>query len=184
MVQIPLHVGDNYISFPEAPAISMNFRQIFTDLVINNIGIDTSGNRKFYKFNPILNNFTIVDLDLEYIEEGRGYLLIAKPIDTIIPSIIYDSIKYSIPMTFDRLKSMLLQGWNLVSTNSDILTPPNWCNLIDANTRLPATKLEPKNAYWIRYDSCIEYGIGAELILNSVVSILFLYVMLKELKWV
>jgi len=169
-IQISLDEGDNFISFPANSAD--NFGTILAGSGIKNNIL------KFIKYHPILGEIPITDSD--YIEEGIGYYLYI----TISGNIIYDSTGEYI-VTFESFKSKILKGWNLLATGNNTLILPNWCNVLDANTSLPVTQLDPKKAYWVNYDDCIEpiFTIGSAITAITVIStVLFTYWLLKEFK--
>lgn len=168
-ITIPLHQGDNYISFP-ATSVD-NFETIFTNAgIINNIP-----ENGFLKLNPITKIQQPV-LYTEYIVRGTAYdLYINEP-----AQLTYDGIEYT--MTFDQLKSHLLHGWNFIGIGSNTITPSGWCKILDSDYNT-VTMLEPKNAYWIYYDDCMQPS-GASIgeAIGFTVSCLFLIYMLKEFK--
>lgn len=178
-VEIPLTEGDNYLAFPATSTLYRNFRELFIDSgMINNV--DT-----LYKYEPMRGENIPVDIDANYIEEGRGYILRIFSSTTPIPSIKYEGIEYTIPMTFDLLRSMLLRGLNLVGIGSTTITLTNWCRAIDGKTWSPVTQLEPKKAYWIYYDECIQprYGIESAItVIGAIGTVLFTYWLLREFK--
>lgn len=145
MTTISLIAGPNHISFPATS--SDNFGTIFTMSGIKANII------RFLTHDPIL-GYTDVS-DFEYIDKGRGYILdITAPGD-----IIYDGIEYI--LTFDQLKSRLVEGLNFVGPGSVPITPPYWCIVRDIDS-VPVTKLEPMNAYLIYYDNCLQPTFNAE----------------------
>lgn len=169
-ITIPLAQGDNFLSFPSSS--TNTFGDIFTSSTIKD------KITKFVKYHPILGEISVSDSD--HIEEGIGYHMYI----TIPGSIIYDSIgDYYI--TFDQLKSRILKGWNLLATGNNTIILPLWCEVIDANTRLPTTILEPKNAYWINSDACIKpvFNAGTALtIMSSIGTVLFTIYLLREFR--
>ena len=170
LITIPLSEGYNYISFPSSSVNTIG--DILTSSTIkDNI-------TKFIKYHPILGEIPITDSD--YIEEGIGYYLYI----TISGSMIYDSIT-DYQVTFNQLKSRILKGWNLLATGNNILILPSWCNVVEANTGLPATQLEPTKAYWINYDECLQPTFGAESVLyfiGAVGTVLFTIYLLREFR--
>lgn len=178
-VEIPLTEGDNYISFPATSTLYSNFRELFTDSgMIDNVDI-------LYKYDPMLGDTIPLDLDIYYMEEGKGYILRIKPSDIPIQHIRYEGIEYTIPMTFDLLRSMLLRGLNLVGVGSTTITLINWCRAIDGKTRSLVTQLEPKKAYWIYYDECVQptYNVKSVItVIGAVGTVLFTVWLLKEFK--
>lgn len=170
MTEITLIEGGNFISFPSAS------RDTFGDILASSMIKDKI--TKFAKYHPILGEIPITDSN--HIEEGIGYYLYI----TIPGSIIYDSIgDYHI--TFDQLKSRILKGWNLLSTGNNTITLPSWCSIIEANTGLHVTKLEPMKAYWINYDDCVKPTFGTESVLyiiGAIGSVLFTIYLLREFR--
>lgn len=187
MKQITINIiqGRNYISFP---AISSdNFGKIFTDS-----GIKASI-QQFSTYNPILNDWlyiisTIpaipipqVDIsDTEYIDKGRGYIL---DISTS-GQIIYSGEEYI--LTFNDIRSMLVEGWNLIGIGSLAVTSSNWCRIVDAaDPGFPISQLQPGKAYWISYNNC-QPPIVDPLILifgtGLAISILSLWITLRKPK--
>ena len=168
---IPLVQGDNFISFPSAST------DIFGDILASSTIKDQI--TTFTKYDPILGK-EIGILYSGHIEEGIGYHIYTN----VSGSIIYDSIgDYYI--TFDQLKSRILKGWNLLATGNNTIIAPLWCNIIDANTRLPTTQIEPKKAYWISYDNCIKptYNIDSALyVISAIGTILFTVYLLRKFR--
>lgn len=169
---IALNIGHNYLSFPESSTDS--FKKIFTDSgIINNIV-------SFSKFDPILSKFTEINSDYEYIQQGRGYLLVignyssnTTPTPLITnPQITYQGITYINPMNFNTLQSMLFKGYNLVGPDSNTIESPGWCKVIDATTRIPAKQLYPTKAYFVHFDECQISNISGQYSLPLIVSIL------------
>lgn len=147
---IPLKIGENYISFPEYSTLS--FRTIFTnsgiiDYIVNFSGFD------FYRFDSIMNSFIPIDLDLEQMIQGIGYLLIINSNMIITPQIIYEGIPFAIPLNFDMLRANLFQGWNLIGPDRNIAVP-DWCKFIDASTNYNTNIISPKKAFWINTGQC------------------------------
>ena len=141
-ITIPLVPGQNYISFPASSSYS--FMTIFTTSgVINDIGTDAFQNKMFYKYDPVVNNYVIIDLNLGHIEQGKGYYLYIT--STTPGAITYDGTEYTI--TFDQLKSRIVKGWNLLGTGKDAIIPKSWCNILDPATMSIATILEPRKSY-------------------------------------
>ena len=170
LITILLNEGNNYISFPSSSTSTIG--DILTSSTIKD------KITKFIKYHPILGEIPITDSD--YIEEGIGYYLYI----TISGIIIYNGIT-DYQITFDQLKSRILNGWNLLATGNNILILPSWCNVIDANTGLPVTQLEPANAYWINFTDCIKptFGTGSALyIIGAIGTILFTIYLLKEFR--
>lgn len=174
-ITIPLFQGINYISFPALS--SYNFRTLFTDSgIINNISIDPSQNKKFYRYDPILGDYILIDLDFGYIEQGKGYLLFME-----FPQIIiYDGGEYT--MTFEQFKSRIIKGWNLLGVGKDIIIPQSYCTILDPATMFPVTILEPKHSYLVNYDECImpdrSYGTTIAIVASSLVA----FAILKQFK--
>jgi hypothetical protein len=169
-IVIPLTEGYNFISFPSASVYA--FGDILTSSTIKD------KITKFIKYHPILGEIPILDSD--HIEEGIGYRLYI----TIPGSIIYESIgDYYI--TFDQLKSRILKGWNLLATGNNTIILPSWCNVIDANTGIYATRLEPMKAYWINYDDCLQPTFNAEsalYVIGAIGTVLFTIYLLREFR--
>lgn len=204
-INIPLRIGENYISFPEYSTSS--FKKIFTDSGIVNDIIS------FSKFDPIYAKFIEINLDFEYIQQGRGYLLVisdhdAMPTSTptpltttnpqlihqiisqidhqIYPQITYQGITYTNPMDFNILQSMLFKGYNLVGPDSNIIVPSGWCKVIDATTRIPVRQLYPTKAYFVHYDECqisnISNQYGLSLLVSVAMIIFYINLFRKEAK--
>lgn len=178
---IQLVQGKNYISFPASYAY--NFRILFTESgIMNDIMTDVPGNKLFYKYDPIFEQgLVLVDLDFEYIEPGKGYRL--DIISESPGSIIYDGIEYTI--TFDQFKSRVVKGLNLLGVGKDQIIPQAWCKIFDPKTMTPVTILEPKHAYAVYYDDCIQpvaYNVGSSsfAVIAGVGTILFAYYMLSK----
>lgn len=142
-INIPLVTGENFISFPEYS--NKSFTDIFTDSGIVNSVIG------FYKFDTIINNFISVNMQIEFIEQGRGYLLVIGKTTNPILIITYEGTKFLLSINFDMLKSMLLRGFNLIGVDSSVIVLPTWCRFLDASTRMQVTQLNPGKAYWIKY---------------------------------
>ena len=169
MTEIVLTEGDNFISFPSTSAYT--FGDILTSSMIKDI-------TKFVKYHPILGEIPISDSD--HIEEGIGYYLYI----TIPGSIIYDSIR-DYYITFDQLKSRILKGWNLLAAGNNTITIPSWCNVIEANTGIHTSRLEPMKAYWINYDDCLQPTFNVEsalYIIGAVGTVLFTMYLLREFR--
>ncbi len=177
-ITIPLIQGKNYISFP-AYYPTYNFRTIFTSSgTINDIGTDPSGNKMFYRYDPMLGNYVLIDIDTEYIEEGKGYYLY---ITSISPhNIVYEGTEYSI--TFDQFKSRIIKGWNLLGIGKDVIVPTSWCKILDPITNTQVSILEPTKSYMVNYDECTiperSYGTTIAIIASTLVSL----AILKEFK--
>ena len=170
MVTILLTEGDNFLSFPSSSTNTIG--DILTSSTIKD------KITKFIKYHPILGEIPITDSD--HIEEGIGYYIYI----IISGSIIYDSIE-DYQVTFDQLKLRILNGWNLLATGNNILIIPSWCNVIDANTGLPTTQLEPTKAYWINSTECIQPTFDAESVLylfGAIGTILFTIYLLREFR--
>lgn len=170
MTEIVLTKGNNFISFPSAST------NTFGDILTSSMIKDKI--TKFVKYHPILGEIPVTDSD--YIEEGIGYIIYI-----IIPgSVIYDSIgDYYI--TFDQLKSRILKGWNLLAAGNNTIILPSWCNVIDANTGLRATQLEPMKAYWINSDDCSQPTFNAEsalYVIGAIGTILFTIFLLRKFR--
>jgi hypothetical protein len=176
-ITIQLVQGKNYISFPATSVY--NFRTIFTDSgIMNGIGIDSSQNKMFYRYDPISNDYIPIDLDIEHIEQGKGYYLYAA---SASPGIIsYDGIEYTI--TFDQFKSRIVKGWNILGVGKDIIVPKTWCKILDPVTMIPVTILESKHSYLVNYDECImstaSYGTTIAVIASTLVA----FAILKQFK--
>lgn len=172
-ITIPLIQGDNYISFS---AISPdNFETIFTGAgIINNIP-----ENGFMKFNPITQSQEPVKYT-EYIQKGVGYdLYFDSPIPT---NLIYSGNEYT--MTFDELRNSLLPEWNLIGIGSNIITPLDWCRILDHHYD-PVTSLIPGNAYWIYQGDCIKPTINVESTLywiGAIGTILFTIYLLRKFR--
>lgn len=169
-ITIPLSEGENYISFPSSSTNTIG--DILTSSTIKD------KITKFIKYHPILGEIPILDSD--YIEEGIGYYLYI----TISGSIIYDGIT-DFHVTFDQLKSKILNGWNLLATGNNTITIPSWCNVIEANTGIHTIQLEPMKAYWINYDDCIQPTLGTESVLylfGAIGTVLFSIYLLREFR--
>lgn len=164
---IQLYKGDNWLSFPES---SMNtLMQILT-----NSGI-YSNIVAVHIYDPIFSKFDQIDLNISFIEKGKGYHITMLDVG----SIIYEGIPYATKMTFDVLRSSLMRGWNLIGTSDeDIIIPPEWCRVIDANTNFQTARIEPMKAYWILYpDECSPVSSWTLPIVISVTSLaIFAYV--------
>lgn len=153
-IEIPLIPEYNYISFPALPSPfpTYNFRTIFTDSgIIDDIGTDTYGNKMFYRYDPMSNNYIPINIDNGHIEEGKGYCLYIT--STSPNNIVYEGTEYSI--TFDQFKSRIIKGWNLLGVGKDIIFPTSWRKILDPMTLLPTTILQPDHAYWVNYDECM-----------------------------
>ena len=167
-ITIPLMAGRNYISF--SAISSDNFGTIFTGIKANII--------KFFTYDPV-SGWTDVS-DFEYIDEGRGYIL-----DMATPGniITYDGIEYA--LTFNQLKSRLIEGLNLVGPGYVPIIPPNWCRVLNADTNFPVTQLEPNKSYLIYYNDCIKPTVGVESVLGvigAIGTILFTIYLLREFR--
>lgn len=169
-ITIPLVQGVNFLSFPSSSTNTIG--DILTSSTIKD------KITKFIKYHPILGEIPILDSD--YIEEGIGYYLYI----TISESIIYEGIT-DFYITFDQLKSRILKGWNLLSTGNNTIIIPSWCNVIDANTGLNTTQLEPMKAYWINYDNCRQPTFDVEstlFVIGAIGTVLFTIYLLREFK--
>lgn len=182
IITIQLVQGQNYISFPASSIY--NFRTIFTNSgIMNDIMTDTSGNKLFYRYDPIFKkDLVLIDLDSGFIEQGNGYLLYV--ISESPGIIIYDGIEYTV--TFDQFKSRIVQGWNLLGVGKDSIVPQTWCKIFDPTTMTPVTILEPKRAYLVNYDECIQpavssIGYSSFVVIAGLGTILFTYYMLNKL---
>jgi hypothetical protein len=177
-ITIPLAQGPNYISFP-ASSIN-NFRTIFTDSnMINDIGTDTLGNKLFHRYDPILNSYVLINIDMGIIEKGQGYYLYIA--STSPHNIVYDGIEYI--LTFDQFKSRIIKGWNLLGVGKDIIVPTSWCKILDPITNTSVTTLEPTKSYMVNYDDCTQpSSTSASDMLGLAVSSLMLIYLLKEFK--
>lgn len=170
-ITIPIILGPNYISFPASSPY--NFRTLFTDTgILNNISIDQSQNHMFYRYDPILGDYSLIDLDFEYIEKGKGYLLFMESPQNII----YDGEEHTI--TFDQFKSRIIKGWNLLGVGKDVIIPQSYCKILDPLTMFPVTILEPKHSYLVNYDDCLEssfsYGTTIAIVASSLVTLAIL----------
>ncbi len=176
-ITIQLVQGKNYISFPASS--ESNFRTIFTDSgMINDIGIDTSQNKMFYRYDPISDNYVLIDLDLEYIEQGKGYYLY---ISSIQPGdIIYEGTEYT--MTFEQFKSQIIEGWNLLGVGKDTIVTQLYCKIYDPKTMIPVIILEPKHSYLVNYDNCMMPTISYGNIIGVTASFLVAVAVLKQFK--
>ncbi len=177
MTSVTIHLvqGQNFISFPASSAY--NFSTIFTDSgIINDIGADLSANKTFYRYDPISNDYILINLDAAYIEEGKGYYLYI--ISTHPGNIVYDGIEYSI--TFDQFKSRIVKGWNLLGVGKDPVVPQTWCKILDPITNAPVTILEPTKSYMVNYDDCITPKFNVELAISVVSIIFFSYLVYRE----
>lgn len=167
MTEIVLTEGDNFISFPSTSA------DTFGDILTSSMIKDKI--TKFVKYHPILGEIPVTDSD--FIEEGIGYYLYI----TIPGSIIYDSTgDYYI--TFNQLKSRILKGWNLLATGNNTITLPSWCNVIEANTGIHVSQLEPMKAYWINYDDCLQPTFNTLYIIGAIGTVLFTIYLLREFR--
>ena len=150
-ITIPIVQGPNYISFPGSSL--NNFRTIFTDSgTIDDIDTDSYGNKLFYRYDPIVNNYILVNIDIGRIEKGKGYYLYitsASPHD-----ISYEGVEYTV--TFEQFKSQIIKGWNILGVGKDPIVPQTWCKILDPTTMTPVTILEPKHSYLVNYDECTE----------------------------
>jgi len=178
-INIPLKIGDNYISFPENSSDS--FKTIFTNSgIISNI-------ISFSNFDPMTGRFVEVNPDFEYIQQGRGYLLVMS-IDPSLAgiSLTYDGIPFPTSMNFDVLKGMLFKGYNLVGPDSIIIIPSSWCRVLDASTRMTVTELIPTRAYFIFYDECQLSNVATQynlpLILSFAMVLFYVNLFRKEAK--
>lgn len=180
-ITIPLTQGKNYISFPALPSPfpTYNFRTIFTSSgTINDIGTDPSGNKMFYRYDPMLGNYVLIDIDTEYIEEGKGYYLY---ITSISPhNIVYEGTEYSI--TFDQFKSKIIKGWNLLGVGKDAIVPTSWCKILDPITDTQVVILKPTKSYMVNYDECTVSEMGFESMIVIMASALVSFEILKEFK--
>ena len=172
-IEIPLVLGDNYISFR---ATSIN--------TINEI-LTTSGIKgdilKFIKWDPIQQKEIPIAVDgTEYIQEGRGYYLFVSS-----PGIIsYEGTEYS--LTFDQFTSRIVKEWNLLGTGKDMIVTQSWCKIMDPVTLLPVTILQPDHSYWVNYDECMKTSIGSSALtaLAAVGTVLFAYYMLNKFGYI
>ncbi len=172
IVDIPIHIGANYISFPAIDPTE-NFETIFTNSQIKTNILD------FTKYDPILQKMVPISYLYDHIEEGVGYYIYS----TSEGNIIYDGLPYT--LTFDQIKSKILYGWNLLATGDNTITSPTWCNIIDANTRINVIQLEPKNAYWINSHDCIKPVFNTDSVLyvvGAVGSVLLVVYFLREFR--
>src|SRR3972149_1417185 len=171
-IEIPLILGDNYISFPARSTSTINEILISSGIKGNML--------KFIKWDSVQQKDVPIAIDgTEFIEEGRGYYLYITSPGTII----YDGIEYS--MTFDQFRSRIVKEWNLLGTGKDIIIPQNWCRIIDPITSLSVTILQPNHSYWVHYDECIQPtspGIGSSTltVIAIIGSVLFTYYLLRE----
>lgn len=175
IITIPLVQGLNCISFPASSVY--NFRTIFTNSGIIN-DIDT-----FSRYDPILNNYVLINLDLGYIDQGKGYIL--SIISASPAPITYDGIEYTI--TFDQFKSRIVEGWNLLGIGKDAIVPQTWCKILDPITLAPVTILEPKRSYLVNYDECLQpvsHSIGSSSMtaIIAIGAILSTYYLLREFR--
>jgi hypothetical protein len=142
-IEIPLTIGDNYISFPATSTNTIND-------ILTSSGIKANIS-KFIKWDSIQQKeVPVATDDTEYIEEGRGYYLYITSPGTII----YDGTEYSI--TYDQFISHIVQGWNLLGIGKDTIVPQTWCKIIDPITSLPITILQSGHSYWVNYSDCIQ----------------------------
>ena len=170
IITIPLSEGDNYISFTSSSVNTIG------DILTSSMIKDKI--TKFIKYHPIFGEIPIIDSD--HIEGGIGYYLYI----TISGNIIYDGVE-DYHVTFDQLRSRILNGWNLLATGNNILTIPSWCNIVDANTGLSVTQLEPTKAYWIFSYDCIKPKFGTESVLfliGAIGTVLFTIYLLREFR--
>lgn len=168
-IEIPLTIGDNYVSFRATSVSSIN--EILTS---SGIKVNIS---KFIKWDSIQQKEVPVVTDgAEYIEEGRGYYLFITSPGTII----YDGTEYS--MTFDQFKSRIVQDWNLLGTGKDIIVPQAWCKIVDPITSLPVTILQPDHSYWVNYDECTKHTTSAGTTIGIIASALVIIAILKQFK--
>lgn len=142
-IEIPLTLGDNYISFRATSSSTI-------DEILTSSGIKANI-LKFIKWDSIQQGEVPVNIyGTEYIEEGIGYYLYITSPGTIL----YEGTEYSI--TFDQFRSRIVREWNLLGTGKDIIVPQTWCKIIDPVTSLPITALQPNHSYWVYYDDCIQ----------------------------
>ena len=154
-VSIPLIKGENWISFPESS--TDNLLTIFSKSGLGKVTI--------YKYDPLKSTgstesgFVPIDLT-SYVEMGKGYHVITTNVGTIS----YMGIPYKQKMTFDRLRSSLMRGYNLVGTDNNIqdISRYDWCRVVDAQTNFSATELTPGKAYWIYYEDCQQPKLGLD----------------------
>ena len=155
LINIPLIKGENWISFPEST--SDNLLTIFSKSGLGNVTI--------YKYDPLKSTgstesgFVLVDLT-SYVEMGKGYHVITTNVGTIS----YMGTPYKQKMTFDRLRSSLMRGYNLVGTDNNIIdiSRYDWCRIVDAQTNFSATEIAPGKAYWIYYEDCQQPKLGLD----------------------
>lgn len=166
-ISIPLYVGENYVAFPEGS--TNNFRTIFT-----NSGI-ISDIVTLYRYDPILESFVQINLDLETIQQGRGYILTVSFTGNPVPTIVYEGVPFSNSMNFGILKSMLMKGWNLIGTDTNTINVENWCRCIDGQTGLETHQILPLKSYWISTDECEKSSKDMVLILTLGIFLLSIY---------
>jgi len=171
-IEIPLTLGDNFISFRATSTSSIN--EILTSSGIK-------GNiSKFIKWDSIQQKEVQVAIDgTEYIDEGRGYYIYITAPGTIV----YEGTEYSV--TFDQFRSRIVQGWNLLGTGKDVIVPQTWCRTIDPITSLPIITLQPNHSYWVYYDDCIQpiassVGSSSFAAIAALGTILFTFYMLSK----
>lgn len=176
-ITINLISGRNYISFPATSPD--NFGTIFTDSGIKtNIQQFSTYNSILDYWSPIISGQIDIS-NIEYIDKGRGYIL---DISTS-GQITYSGEEYI--LTFDDIRSILVEGWNLIGTGSLAVTTPNWCRVIDTNTGFPITELQPKKAYLVFYNNCQQPVIDPLVVIfgaGLAISILSLWISLKKPK--
>lgn len=182
-ISIQLHIGENYISFPESSNLS--FREIFTDSgIINNVV-------SLHRYDSILQSFVLINIDTDTIKQGRGYILIvsssplsfSSPFSYVIESILtitYNGIPFSTHIDFNTLRSMILANWNLIGTDTNIINVEEWCRCIDAQTGLETTTILPKKSYWIRLDECKIPSTDIALTITVGIFLLYLYDLLRS----
>ena len=152
-ISIQLGSGENWISFPEGS--SDNF-----DTIFRRSGISTS-TTIVYQYNPITAGFVQINLSSN-IKEGKGYHILSTSPGTIS----YNGTPYEMKMTFDVLRTSLMNGYNLVGTDNNIINISNydWCKIVDAQTNFAVKELLPMKAYWVFYpDDCKMPSFGIDL---------------------
>lgn len=171
-VSIPLISGENWISFPEGSSDNL-------DTIFKHSGINSS-NTTVYLYDSITSGFVQINLTSN-IKEGKGYHILTSSPGTIT----YDGTPYETKMTFDVLRTSLMNGYNLVGTDNNIIDITNydWCKIVDAQTNFAVKELLPQKAYWIFYpDDCLQPKFGLDTLTKiSIVGLaVTLYVVFGE----
>lgn len=163
LINIPLIKGENWISFPEGSSDNL-------DTIFKRSGISSS-NTTVYLYNSITSGFVQTNLTSN-IKEGKGYHILTTSPGTIV----YNGIPYETKMSFEKVKSSLMNGYNLVGTDDNTIdiSNYNWCKIIDAQTNFAVKELLPMKAYWIFYpDDCKQPFLGLDMLTKvSIIGVL------------